>query len=307
MSDSPLAAVLTTADPTELARAVAEAPDELLQDVMTGDLRATALDEVFLRIPDFLHRERTKDVDATLEFRITDGKQSDRYVVVLSDGECRTGRDLDAEPRVSFELGGVDFLKLVTGNANTPIMFVTGRLLISGDQLFAMEVADFFRVPAPTGGSNGQPATKAIDPGAVDPIEMARAIAGTGEEQLRAGMRSAFRPVVLDEIFRRFPDYLSADRTRGVDAAVKFKITGRADGDADRYVVLVADGDCRVVREADVKPRVTITIDGADFLKLVTGNANPPVMFLRGKLRVSGDLAFAARLITFFKIPSAAG
>lgn len=300
MPESPLAAVLTTADPTEVAKAVAEAPDELLHDVMSGELRATALDEVFRRIPEFLDRERTKDVDAALEFRITNGKRSDRYVVVLRDGECRAGRDLDAEPRLSFELGGVDFLKLVTGNANTPVMFVTGKLLISGDQLFALEVADFFRVPGARG--NGR-----IDPGAVDPVEMARAIAGTDDERLRAGMRSAFRPIVLDEIFRRFPDFISAERTRGVDAAIKFKLTGRPDGEADRYTVLVQHGTCRVESGGDVQPRVTITIDGADFLKLVTGNANPPVMFLRGKLRVSGDLAFAARLITFFKIPSAAG
>jgi putative sterol carrier protein len=299
-SESLLSDALTTADPNELAQAVAEAPDELLHDVMSGDLRTVALDEVFRRMPEFLNAERTRDVDAALEFRIADGGRSDRYVVELKRGACRTGRDLDAQPRVSFALDGVDFLKLVTGNANTPVMFVTGRLVISGDELFAMEVAEFFRVPRAKG--NGS-----IDPGSVDPVEMARAISQTPDEQLRAGMRSAFRPVVLDEIFRRFPDYISADRTRGVDAAVKFKLTGRAEGDADRYTVLIQDGTCRVERDSDIKPRVTISLDGADFLKLVTGNANPPVMFLRGKLRVSGDLAFAARLITFFKIPSAAG
>jgi putative sterol carrier protein len=295
-----LADALTTADPTELARAVGDSPDEVLREVMEGDLRSVALDEVFRRMPEFLNRDHTHAVDAALEFRITNGRRPDRYLVVLRGGECRAGRDLDVEPRVSFELDGVDFLKLVTGNANTPVMFVTGRLLISGDQLFAMEVADFFRVPS--AGGDG-----AIDPGAVDPVEMARAVAQTSDSDLRAGLRSAFRATVLDEIFRRFPDYLSAERTRGVDAAVEFKLTGRPGGDADRYTVLVQDGTCRVERDTDAQPRGTITIDAADFLKLVTGNANPPVMFLRGKLRVSGDLAFAARLITFFKIPSAAG
>ena len=120
-------------------------------------------------------------------------------------------------------------------------------------------------------------------------------------------MSSAFRAIVLDEIFRRFPDYISAERTRGVDAAIKFKLTGGPDGTADRYTVLVHDGTCRVTKGTDAAPRVTITLDGADFLKLVTGNANPPVMFLRGKLRVNGDLGFAARLLAFFKIPSPAG
>jgi putative sterol carrier protein len=300
MADPELADLVTNAEPTELARAVADAPDELLRELMSGELRSVALDEVFRRMPEFIDTTRTRGVDAVLEFRIADGGQADRYLVALRNGECRTGRDLDAQPRLSFALDGVDFLRLVTGSANVPVLFVTGRLVISGDQLFALEVADFFRVPGARG--NGR-----IDPGAVDPVEMARAVSQTPDEQLRTGMRSEFRPIVLDEIFRRFPEYISAERTRGVDAAIKFKLTGRADGDADRYIVLIQDGSCRVERDGTAKPRVTISLDGADFLKLVTGNANPPVMFLRGKLRVSGDLAFAARLITFFKIPSAAG
>ena len=110
---------------------------------------------------------------------------------------------------------------------------------------------------------------------------------------------------MLDEIFRRFPEYLDADRTRGLRAAVKWKITGRADGEADRYLLLVDDGSCRVEKDAVAEPRATITLDGADFLRLVTGNASPPMMFMRGRLRVAGDLAFAARLTSLFRIPSA--
>ena len=40
-----------------------------------------------------------------------------------------------------------------------------------------------------------------------------------------------------------------------------------------------------------------------DFLKLVTGNANGPILFTTGKLKISGDLVFAAQIAGMFKIP----
>jgi putative sterol carrier protein len=51
---------------------------------------------------------------------------------------------------------------------------------------------------------------------------------------------------------------------------------------------------------------VTIVIDGAGFLKLVTGNVNPVMSFVTGKLKIRGDLAFAAQIPALFRIPSAA-
>jgi putative sterol carrier protein len=45
--------------------------------------------------------------------------------------------------------------------------------------------------------------------------------------------------------------------------------------------------------------------DGVTLLEIVTGNANGPMAFLTRRLRVKGDLAFAAQLPTFFHIPRA--
>ena len=52
---------------------------------------------------------------------------------------------------------------------------------------------------------------------------------------------------------------------------------------------------------------MTIVIDGVDFLKLVTGNANPVISFITGKLKIKGDLGFAAQIPGLFRIPTAAG
>jgi putative sterol carrier protein len=52
---------------------------------------------------------------------------------------------------------------------------------------------------------------------------------------------------------------------------------------------------------------VTFTLDGVDFLKLVTNNVQGPELFMTGKLKLEGDMMFAAQLPALFTIPSAAG
>jgi putative sterol carrier protein len=145
-----------------------------------------------------------------------------------------------------------------------------------------------------------------LDPTQVDTRAMARTIAETPDPQLREGMRSEFRGAVLDEIFRRFPEYIDPDRISGVRARTKWKVTGREDGDADRFAVSFKDGVCKAGRDTGERARVTFEIDGVDLLKLVTGNANPMILFGTGRLRVRGDLLFAARVAGFFTIPTAA-
>lgn len=288
---------LSGLDPAELAEAVGGMSDEQLREVMAGELRGAALDEVFRRFPEFVDPARTADVEAAIEWVIAGpGPAEDRFLVVLDHGHCRAGRDVEAEPQLSLRLDAVDFLRLVTGSGNPPAMFITGRLKVRGDSELAMNVASFFRIPG--GGDDA-----AVDPAAVDAEAMARIVGQAPDAALEEGMRSPFREVVLDEIFRRFPEYLHTQKTKGMQAIVKFKIGGRPDGEADRYMVFIDDGGCRAEKDGDGDARTTISMDGHDFLKLVTGNSNPTMTFMRGKLRVNGDLMFAAQLAGLFKIP----
>jgi putative sterol carrier protein len=51
-------------------------------------------------------------------------------------------------------------------------------------------------------------------------------------------------------------------------------------------------------------PRVAIITAPVPLLKLVTGQQSGPVLFMTGKLRLEGDVMFASRLTSFFRIPS---
>jgi putative sterol carrier protein len=146
--------------------------------------------------------------------------------------------------------------------------------------------------------------SQAPDAAAVDPAEFARRVAEASDDQLAEGMQSIFREEILAEIFGRMERHFRAHRADGVDAVVRFKITGRPDGDADRWEATIRAGECHVSRELVDKPRVTIQLGAVDFLKLVTGNASGPDLFIRRKIKVKGDLMFAASMAGMFQIPT---
>ena len=139
----------------------------------------------------------------------------------------------------------------------------------------------------------------------VDPAQFARSVADTSDENLAEGMRSEYRGVVLEGIFQGMVEHFEPAKAQDVDAVIHWRIGGRADGGHDTYELAIKDGVCSYSKEPKLDPRLTFTVDGVDFLKLVTGNASGPRMFMFGKLKIEGDLLFAARVQGLFRIPEA--
>jgi putative sterol carrier protein len=129
-------------------------------------------------------------------------------------------------------------------------------------------------------------------------VDVATAVAATSGKHMKAVMEGGFRPIVLQEVFRRFPEFIDTDKASGLRLSVGFRIGGRKDGEVDRYVVHVADGACTVeANPPEGQARdATITMDGADFLRLTLGQLHPVRGVLTGALKVKGDRARALAL-----------
>jgi putative sterol carrier protein len=119
-------------------------------------------------------------------------------------------------------------------------------------------------------------------------------------------MRTPVRRVVLDGIFWQMPQHFNRKQAVGMNATVEWRITGRPGGGADIYQLAIADGRCRVRRRSpDPSPRLTITIDAAEFLRVATGASDPMQGFFKGRIKLAGDIMLAAKLQQLFRIPSA--
>jgi hypothetical protein len=121
-------------------------------------------------------------------------------------------------------------------------------------------------------------------------------------EQLMA--HNHLRYVVLGEIFRRMSEHLDPVRAADLRAVVHWRFTGGTGHDGyDRFQTLIEAGACTSGRHPTADARVTLTLSPVDFLRTVTGTANVALLFMRGKVKVRGDLAFAAGLINYFDLP----
>lgn len=146
-SESP---TLTEFDATQLARLVATASDEQLAEGMADQAgRKATLDEIFRRMVDHVDPERAKGVSSVIHWKILDRPDGgyDHYEVVLDDGRCTASDSPKRDARVTFKVKPVDFLKLVSGVQAGPVLFMTGKLKIEGDLMFASQVAGYFQIP----------------------------------------------------------------------------------------------------------------------------------------------------------------
>jgi putative sterol carrier protein len=142
-----------------------------------------------------------------------------------------------------------------------------------------------------------------IKPDQLTPEQFAALVSGASDEDITTVVRQAGTADVLDRIFQGMQQRFLPDRANDVDADIAFEITD--DGETHNYVVTVRDADCKAGRGTADSPKVTLTTGLVPFVKLVTGEAQGPQLFMAGKLKVSGDLMFSTRIMSFFDRPKA--
>ncbi len=127
-------------------------------------------------------------------------------------------------------------------------------------------------------------------------------------ERMEQVMRSPLRKPILDGIFWQMPKQLDAKQAAGVHTSIRWCITGRADGGVDTYQLELEGGRARIIRgTGGPDPRLTITMDAVEFLRLVSGNSDPMRAYFTGRIKLAGDIMVAAKLATLFRIPGAPG
>lgn len=137
------------------------------------------------------------------------------------------------------------------------------------------------------------------------PKEFAQLVKSTPDAKIAEVMSGDLRGKILSEVFNRMPSLFRADRAGSTNAVIHWNITGRPDGGTDTYEVVIENGTCTVNEGATRDPKLSLTMGPVEFLKIVSGGANPVMMFMTGKLKAKGDLGLAANIANLFDIPKA--
>lgn len=140
---------------------------------------------------------------------------------------------------------------------------------------------------------------------AVDPKQFAQLVKSAPDSQLKEIMAGEQRGKVLDAVFARMPQLFRADRAGSTNATIHWVITDAPGGGADTYELVIANGGCVLSDKPEGDPKLTLTMGPVEFLKVVSGNGNPVMMFMTGKLKAKGDLGLAANIANLFDMPKA--
>jgi putative sterol carrier protein len=137
-----------------------------------------------------------------------------------------------------------------------------------------------------------------------DARTLARLARRTPQPLLRAASHPPLRPLVIAEIFRRMPSELKKTAA-APDSVIRWRITGEGSEPVETWYLVFEEGKCRTTTRApEGEPRTTLTVSALDLLRLASGQEPPMAMFQSGRVKISGDLFFAAQLQGMFRIPA---
>ena len=133
----------------EFSRLVGSMSEEQLGDAIHGIGTGRVLDRVFEQFTARFRPEHAGGVDAESQFLIRDGSDEHPYLVVIRNARCDVQPARGKEPRVTLVAELLPFVKLVTGHAEGANLFMTGKLRVAGDLVFALRLLSFFDRPRP--------------------------------------------------------------------------------------------------------------------------------------------------------------
>ena len=106
-------------------------------------------------------------------------------------------------------------------------------------------------------------------------------------------------PLTVSELMEKMPGAFIPEKAQGVDAAIQFKFTG---AEAGEWNAVIKDGKVDVSQGTHPSPKMTLTTDSQDYVKLFTGELDGMQAFMQGKIKLAGDLNLAMKLMQMFKI-----
>ncbi len=101
----------------------------------------------------------------------------------------------------------------------------------------------------------------------------------------------------VKEYFETLPQRFQAEAAKSIEAVFQFELAGEGGG---TYHVHVKHGTMEVVNGAHATPTATIKMAGDDYVKMVNGQLNGAMAFMKGQMKVTGNVLLAQKMQAIF-------
>lgn len=95
------------------------------------------------------------------------------------------------------------------------------------------------------------------------------------------------------ELLNRLPDVLDSEAAGDTSAVIEYRL-------AEPMHQVLAGGTLQTIDGPAPAPDVTVAMRDDDLVALFRGELSPMVAFMTGRLRITGDVGLAQRLVTLF-------
>jgi len=102
------------------------------------------LDQIFQGMEKSFQPDKAAGVDATVQWLITDGGEEKPYALTIKDGALSWKPEQAKDPTVTLSTDRESFTALMTGKAQGPTLYMSGKLRIQGDLMLAQRMGQFF-------------------------------------------------------------------------------------------------------------------------------------------------------------------
>ena len=103
----------------------------------------------------------------------------------------------------------------------------------------------------------------------------------------------------ISDFMARLGVSFNPKKAAGIDASIQLKLTGAQSAD---WVATIKDAKCTLTQGTAPAPKLTVSADSADFIKIFSGQLDGMQAFMQGKLKVTGDMSLAMKLMGLFKM-----
>ena len=134
-----------TPDPAALAEAIKDLDDDGLAEQVRSIGIDPALQAIFTGMEEAFEPAKAAGVDSTIQYDIATDDGTKSWSVSFANGKCTTSEGPATNPRLTLAIGIVDFIRLIFGQAQGPQLFMTGKIKLQGDMMFAMQMQGFFK------------------------------------------------------------------------------------------------------------------------------------------------------------------
>ena len=101
----------------------------------------------------------------------------------------------------------------------------------------------------------------------------------------------------VEEIFAAMSDRMDGDAADGVDVTIGWDLSG---DEATSKTIAISGGSLDVAEGIADGVDATISMDSDDFKDMVTGELNPMMAFMGGKVKIDGDMSAVMKIQSLF-------